>query len=174
MYIINKKIYSVFRRHVIKWKISNKKRCKYFIFSKFPISIFAFNFPMICSPMIPTKHHKKKNECFFFGQCFISHNALFVPLEQCIAENKHPLPSTLGNHLFCEHHVDDETLTTYIKQNTQQRRKERTKRGPKFKREREKKEKKEKKTLNGSQKGKRINYVLKLHCSPKKKHLVRK
>jgi hypothetical protein len=47
--------------------------------------------------------------------------------------NKHPLPSTLGNHLFYEHHVDDETLTTYIKQNTQQRRKERTKRGPKFK-----------------------------------------
>jgi hypothetical protein len=38
-----------------------------------------------------------------------------MALEQCIAENKHPFPSTLGNHLFCEHHVDDETLTTYIK-----------------------------------------------------------
>jgi len=64
---------------------------------------------------------------FFLGQCFITHNALFLPLEQCTAEISTPL--------FCEHHVDDATLTTSIKQNTQQRRKERTKRGPKSKAE---------------------------------------
>jgi hypothetical protein len=37
-------------------------------------------------PMIPTKHHKKEKECF------ITNDALFLPLEQCIAEISTPFP----------------------------------------------------------------------------------
>jgi hypothetical protein len=83
---------------------------------------------MICSPMIPTKHHKKKMNSFF-GSMFYNKQCIVLALRTMHCWKKHPL--------FCEHHVDDATLTTSIKQNTQQRTKERTKRGPKSKPEKQ-------------------------------------
>lgn len=75
----------------------------------------------------------RKKWMFVFLSIFYNKQCLVLALRTMHCWNKHPLPFTWGNHLFCEHHVDDETLITSIKQNTQQRRKERTKREPKSK-----------------------------------------